>query len=76
MQIERTKTKPEKYETTRRKASLAGQMDLARTRAPPEESIQDVPAGPTGTHEGKDTSPSHLTMTHGVDQCGVKQQSD
>jgi hypothetical protein len=75
-QIKKAKTKTEKRDTTRRKASLAGQADLARTRAPPEESIQDIPTGPARTHEGKDTSPSHLTKTHVVDQCGVKPQSD
>jgi hypothetical protein len=34
MLIKKAKTKTEKRDTTRRKASLAGQADLARTRAP------------------------------------------
>ena len=76
MQMKRTKVKPEKQDTTRRKASLAGQASSARVEPPPEKDAQDVSAELGGTHEGKTTSPNYSTMTHVVNQCGVKPQSD
>ena len=76
MQTKRTKIKPKKQDTRRRKASLAGQASSARAGSPPEEDIQDVSTGPAGTHGGKTTSPNYSTMTRVVNQCGVKLQSD
>ena len=76
MQDKRTDIKPGKQDTVRRKASLAGQTGLARAEPPPEENDQDVPAGPVGTHGGKKHLINHSPMTHVMDQCGVKPQSD
>ena len=76
MQNKRTKTKPEKQDTTRRKTSLAGRTGLARAKPPPEESIQDVPAGTVGTHRGKKHLITHSPSTHIVNQSGVKTQGD
>ena len=76
MQIKRTKVKPEKQDTTRRKTSLVGQTSSARAGSPPEENIQDVPAGPSRTHGGKNHLTNYSATTHVVNQCGVKPQSD
>ena len=51
MQIKRTKTKLGKQETTKRKASLAGQASPARTGPPSEENLPDAPARPVGLTE-------------------------
>ena len=66
MHIKRTKVEPEKQDTTRRKTSLAGRTSSARTGSPPEENIQDVPAGPAGTHGGKNNLTNDSAMTHVV----------
>ena len=75
MQIKRTKIKPEEYDTTRRKPSLARQASSARAGSPPEENAQDIPLRPAGTRCGKTTSPNHSATTHVVNQCGFKLQS-
>ena len=76
MENNRTKIKPEKPDTTRIKASLARQKDLASAELPTEESNRDVPAGLAGAHVGKKHLINHSPTTHVVDQCGVKRQSD
>ena len=50
--------------------------ELGRGGSTPKRRRQDVPTRLAGTHEGKTTSPNHSSMTHIVNQCGVKPQSD
>ena len=64
MLIKMTKIKLEKQDAARRKAFSAGQASSTRTGAPPEEDVQNVPAGSAGTHEGWTTSLNHSATTH------------
>ena len=76
MQIRRTKIKPEKQDTIRRKASYAGQASSARGEATPGRRHPRRPGRAYQDTRRQNHLTNYSAMTHIINQCGVKPQSD